>query len=206
LTITAAVEMASSGPTTTNLPPTVRDAFLIFFVVLVTHVATSTYKWYKSKDLYSEKYKLENEMKPLEKEITGLKNNTDHWVKVAKLQRKFNALETRLKQVNAKLGISTPQSGALGILDKVLKYASPKKWKQQVTSKIVQIVCGLFIVYYWWGVPLILFPDNWFWPFGFVFSKPWHPSGAIGALGWYIVCTRAVPRIIDSISGIFIWR
>ncbi len=129
----------------------------------------------------------------------------DFFVPLSKLQRQVNLLQEDLKQVNRKLGESVPQSGALGLLEKVLLYANPQKWKQQVTSKVVQIVCGLFIVYYWWGVPLLLFPDNWFWPFGFVLSKPWHPSGAVGALGWYIVCTRAVPRIVESVSGVFGW-
>ena len=112
------------------------------------------------------------------------------------------ATAAQMAQVQAKLGESIPETGALGVLSKVLKYANPKKWVDQAKSSGVQTICGLFIVYYWWGVPLLLFPDNWFWPFGFILSKPWHPSGALGALGWYVVCCRAVPRTIESIRGV----
>jgi len=186
-----------------SLPPTTIDALVIFAVVLLTHIIAALYNWYHTRDDRNEKCRLENELRPIKRKMKQYEGNMDYFVALSKLQRQANKLEQQLNQVKAKLGESVASGGALGMLDKVLAYANPKKWKEKAKSYSVQAVCGVFIVYYWWGVPLLQFPENFFWPFGWMLSKPWLPSGSIGALGWFIVCTRAVPRIMSSVAGVF---
>jgi hypothetical protein len=126
----------------------------------------------------------------------------EHFGAIAKLQRQANVLEEKLTAVKAKLGETPQMGGALGILDKVLAYANPKKWKEQAKASVVQTLCGVVIAYFWWGVPLLVFPGNFFWPFNSVLGQPWLSTGSLGALGWYVVCTRAVPRITSTIYGV----
>ena len=197
-----AVGVLDIFPQNMTTEPNFNDALAIFAVVFVTHTIGAVYRWYTTKDLRHEQALLTQELLPLEQKIKLLEGNMDYFVPLSKLQRQANVLQEKLKRVNRELGEAVPQSGALGLLEKVLHYANPKKWKAQAKSKMVHILCGLFIVYRWWGVPLLLFPDNWFWPFGFVLAKPWHSSGAVGALGWYIVCTTAVPRITSTVYGV----
>ena len=190
-------------PPTLPSPTFIHPALGIFLVVLTTHIVQALYIWYITRADVNIKYQLEEQLKPLLRKMATLEGNVDFWVPLAKLQRQANVLQEKLNNVKTKLGETTPNTGAMGILDKVLKYANPKKWKEQAKKSSISTLCGLIIVYYWWGIPLFRFPENFFWPFGFVLSKPWLPSGSLGALGWFIVCTRAVPRIINSVTGVW---
>ena len=178
------------------------DALLIFGLVFITHILTTAYSWYTTRDDRTEKRRLEAELRPLQNAMKLYEGNMDYFVALSKLQRQANVLEEKLKAVKSKLGETSQMGGALGILDKVMACTNPKKWYEQAKASIVQTLCGVAIAYYWWGVPLFVFPVEFFWPFNSVIGQPWLPTGSLGAVGWYVVCTRAVPRITATIYGV----
>ena len=88
----------------------------------------------------------------------------------------------------------------MALLEKVTAFLNPETWKRKAVSMVVKPVVALAIIFWWWGVPVLVFPASWFWPFGWVLSKPSLPAGALGALGWYVVCNRAVSRVLSAVQ------
>ena len=55
---------------------------------------------------------------------------------------------------------------------------------------------------YWWSAPLVWFPPSWFWPWGYLLSKPGFPIGAISAASWAALCLRATKRLAAVVEAV----
>ena len=153
--------------------------------------------------------------------MRGIEGNTTYFVAYSKLQRESNKIQAEIDACVEELvtlgddsvSLSSGSGGRVGgdgggingMLDLVSKWTaflSPKMWRKKALSMLIQPVVALAIIYFWWGQPLLAFPPSYFWPFGFILSKPLFgglvPSGTLGALGWFIVCSRGSARLLQS--------
>jgi hypothetical protein len=204
------------------LAAALTSALLILAVAFILQFAGTAYRLYLFAPGRARLRAARAEMRPVRVKMRGIEGNTTYFVAYSKLQRQANKIQAEIDACVEELvalgdGAATSLSGGgggrggaesggiNGMLDLVSKWTSflsPKTWRKKALSMVVQPVVALALIYFWWGQPLLVFPPSYFWPFGFILSKPLFggavPSGALGALGWFIVCSRGSARLLQS--------
>ena len=206
---------ATRGETTTFL----NSACFILGVVFFVKFAEALYSLYLYTPGRRRLQELVAKKRPVEAQMASIEGNMTFFVAYSKLQREHNKIQAEIDECVKQLvqlgdestskitgKSSANNDGINGILDLVSKWTaflSPKIWRKRAFSMLMQPMAAIVLTYWWWGQPLVVFPPSYFWPFGWIFSKPLFgstiPSGALGALGWYIVCSRGCSRILKAL-------
>lgn len=159
----------------------------IFCLAAAAHAVEFLWKFVGERSIRRERAELKKSLEPIARAQAILKGNNDHFVSYSKLQRKRNKLEGRIEELNSTLGESSSWAS--------LSFLDPAKWISRVKWSALHAVIGIACLVLWWGAPLLQFPERWFWPYAFILSRPGHPAGYVGALGWFIVCSRSLARV-----------
>lgn len=206
-----------------GLAPSLASAALILAIAFAMQLAGALYRLYRFTPGRRRLRQAQARMRPVRAKMRSIEGNTTYFVAYSKLQRQANKIQAEIDATREALvslgdddanyvgGVSgsgsTEGGGINGMLERVSKWTaflSPRVWRSKALSMVVQPVVALAVVYFWWGQSLLVFPPSYFWPFGFILSKPLFgsavPGGALGALGWFIVCSRGSARILQAVQ------
>ncbi|XP_048769161.2 guided entry of tail-anchored proteins factor 1-like [Ostrea edulis] len=120
---------------------------------------------------------IRSEIKDLKLEQATI-NMTDEFAKYAKIQRKIDKHAAEVKRLTA---LRNKKIAVINIGVKVGTY-------------IVQALTMLLIVLTNRSEPLLLFSDNWFYPFHKIVSFPTGVPGGLGVACWILACNTAISK------------
>nr|XP_022293678.1 tail-anchored protein insertion receptor WRB-like [Crassostrea virginica] len=132
-------------------------------------------------------YKITDNELSIRTEIKDLKSEqdtismTEEFAKHAKLQRRIDKLSAEVKRLAA---VRNSKIAVVNIGVKAGIY-------------VCQAILMLVIVLTNRSEPLLLFPENWFYPFHNIVALPTGVPGGLGVVCWIMVCRTAVNRFIS---------
>ncbi|XP_065907287.1 guided entry of tail-anchored proteins factor 1-like [Dysidea avara] len=162
---------------------------LIFVVSLVIHIAVNRLMSFCSlaMKIFTPRSSGQNNSDAIVKEIADLQKEqstldpVNDFAKHAKLQRKINANQDKVKSSKTKYKKSTRW----------------RKWTLYICLRILLEAICLATVWHCSNLPVISVPEQWFHPLNKILYPLWK-RGEVRSIFWMISCRQAVRQVFNS--------